>query len=58
MHREGGVFEKLPAYDLAMQSDAAVVFDHGTDVIIGLGAELDNYLPSMQILLVSTGAVF
>ena len=25
MHREGGTFEELPAYDLAMQSDAAVV---------------------------------
>lgn len=41
MHREGGNFEELPAYDLAMQSDAAVVLDHGTDVFIWLGAELD-----------------
>ncbi|XP_031111656.1 protein transport protein sec23-1 [Ipomoea triloba] len=41
MHREGGTFEELPAYDLAMQSDAAVVLDHGTDVFIWLGAELD-----------------
>lgn len=36
MHREGGTFEELPAYDLAMQSDAAVVLDHGTDVFIWL----------------------
>jgi hypothetical protein len=34
MHREGGTFEELPAYDLAMQSDAAIVLDHGTDVFI------------------------
>ncbi|XP_051152195.1 protein transport protein SEC23 [Andrographis paniculata] len=40
MHREGGTFEELPAYDLAMQSDAAVVLDHGTDVFIWTGAEL------------------
>ncbi|XP_026435061.1 protein transport protein SEC23-1-like [Papaver somniferum] len=40
MHRDGGTFEELPAYDLAMQSDAAVVLDHGTDVFIWLGAEL------------------
>ncbi|KAB1200432.1 Protein transport protein SEC23 [Morella rubra] len=40
MHREKGTFEELPAYDLAMQSDAAVVLDHGTDVFIWLGAEL------------------
>lgn len=40
MHREGGTFEELPAYDLAMQSNAAVVLDHGTDVFIWLGAEL------------------
>ncbi|KAI4340976.1 hypothetical protein MLD38_025759 [Melastoma candidum] len=40
MHREGGTFEELPAYDLAMQSDMAVVLDHGTDVFIWLGAEL------------------
>lgn len=40
MHREGGTFEELPAYDLAMQSDAAVVLDHGTDVFIWLGADL------------------
>lgn len=36
MHREGGTFEELPAHDLAMQSDAAVVLDHGTDVFIWL----------------------
>ncbi|KAF3789123.1 transport protein SEC23-1 [Nymphaea thermarum] len=40
MHCEGGTFEELPAYDLAMQSDAAVVLDHGTDVFIWLGADL------------------
>lgn len=40
MHREGGTFEELPAYDLAMQSNVAVVLDHGTDVFIWLGAEL------------------
>ncbi|KAL6968724.1 Protein transport protein Sec23A [Sarracenia purpurea var. burkii] len=40
MHREGGTFEELPAHDLAMQSDAAVVLDHGTDVFVWLGAEL------------------
>ncbi|KAF5462326.1 hypothetical protein F2P56_018345 [Juglans regia] len=40
MHREEGTFEELPAHDLAMQSDAAVVLDHGTDVFIWLGAEL------------------
>ncbi|XP_057995882.1 protein transport protein SEC23 A isoform X2 [Hevea brasiliensis] len=40
MHREGGTFEELPAYDLAMQSDTAAVLDHGTDVFIWLGTEL------------------
>ncbi|XP_073149831.1 protein transport protein SEC23 A [Henckelia pumila] len=40
MHRDGGTFEELPAYDLAMQSDSAVVLDHGTDIFIWLGAEL------------------
>ncbi|KAK1356738.1 Protein transport protein SEC23 [Heracleum sosnowskyi] len=40
MHREGGTFEELPAHDLVMQSDSAVVLDHGTDVFIWLGAEL------------------
>ncbi|KAJ6791714.1 protein transport protein SEC23 [Iris pallida] len=40
MHREGGTFEELPAYDLAMQSNSAVVLDHGTDIFIWLGAEL------------------
>ncbi|GMJ09267.1 hypothetical protein like AT4G01810 [Hibiscus trionum] len=40
MHREGGTFEELAAYDLVMQSDTAVVLDHGTDVFIWLGAEL------------------
>ncbi|CAK9152836.1 unnamed protein product [Ilex paraguariensis] len=36
MHREGGTFEELPAHDLAMQSDVAVVLDHVTDVFIWL----------------------
>lgn len=36
MYREEGTFEELPAYDLAMQSDTAVVLDHGTDVFIWL----------------------
>ncbi|KAM0832479.1 hypothetical protein ACQ4PT_064882 [Festuca glaucescens] len=40
MHREGGTFEELPAYDLAMQSNYAVVLDHGTDIFIWVGAEL------------------
>lgn len=40
MHREGGTFEEVPAHDLAMQSDTAVVLDHGTDVFIWLGGEL------------------
>ncbi|XP_072975148.1 protein transport protein SEC23 A [Typha angustifolia] len=40
MHCQGGTFEELPAYDLAMQSNAAVVLDHGTDIFIWLGAEL------------------
>jgi protein transport protein SEC23 len=34
MHREGGTFEELPAYDLAMQSDTSLVMDHGTDLFI------------------------
>ncbi|URE12655.1 Sec23/Sec24 beta-sandwich domain [Musa troglodytarum] len=40
MHREGGTFEELPAYDLAMQSNVAVVLDHGTEIFIWLGADL------------------
>lgn len=36
MHREGGTFEELPSYDLSMQSNAAVVLDHGTDIFIWL----------------------
>uniref|UniRef100_A0A7N0UWI4 Protein transport protein SEC23 n=2 Tax=Kalanchoe fedtschenkoi TaxID=63787 RepID=A0A7N0UWI4_KALFE len=40
MHKEGGTFEELPAYDLALQSDSALVLDHGTDIFIWLGAEL------------------
>ncbi|KAL8170374.1 hypothetical protein V2J09_022178 [Rumex salicifolius] len=42
MHKEEGTFEELLAYDLAMQSDSAVVLDHGTDIFIWLGAELAN----------------
>jgi len=34
MHREAGTFEELPAHDVAMQSDSAIVLDHGTDVFI------------------------
>lgn len=40
MHREGGTFEELPAYDLAMQSDAAIVLDHGTCIFIWMGLDL------------------
>ncbi|KAI5061767.1 hypothetical protein GOP47_0024272 [Adiantum capillus-veneris] len=40
MHREGGTFEELPAYDLAMQSNAAIVLDHGTDIFIWMGSDL------------------
>ncbi|GMH25725.1 hypothetical protein Nepgr_027568 [Nepenthes gracilis] len=40
MHCERGTFEELPAHDLAMQSDTAVVLDHGTDIFIWLGADL------------------
>ena len=34
MHREAGTFEEVPAHDVAMQSDSAIVLDHGTDVFI------------------------
>ncbi|KAK9040751.1 hypothetical protein V6N11_015891 [Hibiscus sabdariffa] len=34
MHREGDTFEELPAYDLVIQSDTAIVLDHGTNVFI------------------------
>lgn len=34
MHREAGTFEELPAHDVAMQSDAVIVLDHGTDLFI------------------------
>lgn len=47
MHREGGTFEELPAHDLAMQSDAAVVLDHGTDIFIWLVCGLIFYCHSM-----------
>lgn len=40
MHREGGTFEELPAYDLAMQSNTAIVLDHGTDIFIWMGSDL------------------
>lgn len=36
MHREGGTFEELPSYDLSMQSNVAVMLDHGTDIFIWL----------------------
>lgn len=42
MHREGGTFEELPAHDLAMQSNTAVVLDHGTDIFIWLVCYLDS----------------
>lgn len=37
MHREAGTFEELPAHDVAMQSDAVIVLDHGIDVFIWTG---------------------
>ncbi|KAH7365154.1 hypothetical protein KP509_18G011400 [Ceratopteris richardii] len=40
MHRESGTFEELPAYDLAMQSNTAIVLDHGTDIFIWMGSDL------------------
>ncbi|KAK8711434.1 hypothetical protein V6N13_146716 [Hibiscus sabdariffa] len=40
MHREGDTFEELPAYDLVIQSDTAIVLDHGTNVFIWWDAEL------------------
>lgn len=48
MHREKGTFEELPAHDLAMQSDAAVVLDHGTDVFIWLVCE-STHLPAILV---------
>ncbi|RRT75294.1 hypothetical protein B296_00023128 [Ensete ventricosum] len=42
MHREGGTFEELPAYDLAMQSNVAVVLDHGTEIFIWLVSHLQH----------------
>nr|CAB3477069.1 unnamed protein product [Digitaria exilis] len=50
MHREGGTFEELPAYDLVMQSNAAVVLDHGTDIFIWLqGSSQARYFVSRLI---------
>ena len=43
MHREGGTFEELPAYDLAMKSNTAVVLDHGTDVFAWLICNLNSF---------------
>ncbi|CAM6095097.1 unnamed protein product [Calypogeia fissa] len=40
MHREGGTFEELPAYDIAMQSDTSLVMDHGTDLFIWMGMDV------------------
>ncbi|KAL2610183.1 hypothetical protein R1flu_028756 [Riccia fluitans] len=40
MHREGGTFEELPAYDLAMQSDTSLVMDHGTDLFVWTGLDV------------------
>jgi protein transport protein SEC23 len=34
MHRGAGTFEELPANDLALQSNAVIVLDHGTDFFI------------------------
>jgi hypothetical protein len=34
MHRGAGTFEELPAHDLALQSNAVIVLDHGTDFFI------------------------
>lgn len=48
MHRDGGNFEELPAYDLAMQSDTAIVLDHGTDVFIWVVSR--PYAPLSAIL--------
>jgi len=48
MHREKGTFEELPAHDLAMQSDAAVVLDHGTDVFIWLVCQ-STHLPAILV---------
>ncbi|KAE8693686.1 Sec23/Sec24 protein transport family protein isoform 3 [Hibiscus syriacus] len=49
-HREGGTFEELPAYDLVMQSDTALVLDHGTDVFVWLeGSSQARYFVSRLI---------
>ncbi|KAG6551723.1 hypothetical protein Mapa_006812 [Marchantia paleacea] len=40
MHRDGGTFEELPAYDLALQSDTSLVMDHGTDLFIWTGLDV------------------
>lgn len=42
MHSEGGTFEELPAYDLALQTDATIVLDHGTDIFIWMGSEVSK----------------
>ncbi|KAL3687097.1 hypothetical protein R1sor_013406 [Riccia sorocarpa] len=40
MHREGGTFQELPAYDLAMQSGTSLVMDHGSDLFIWTGLDV------------------
>ncbi|XP_058725295.1 putative B3 domain-containing protein Os03g0619850 isoform X2 [Vicia villosa] len=59
---EGGTFEELLTYDLAMQSDTAVVLDHGTDVFIWLMIprnfvkKYGEYLPKAICLKTPNGA--
>jgi protein transport protein SEC23 len=40
MHRGAGTFEELPAHDLALQSNAVIVLDHGTDFFIWTGLDI------------------
>ncbi|KAJ7563485.1 hypothetical protein O6H91_03G112300 [Diphasiastrum complanatum] len=40
MYHEGGAFEEIPAHSLAMQSDTALVLDHGTDIFIWTGQDI------------------
>ncbi|XP_002968157.2 protein transport protein SEC23 [Selaginella moellendorffii] len=40
LFHDNGSFEAVPAYNLAMQSQTALILDHGTDVHIWLGHEL------------------
>jgi len=57
MHREGGTFEELPAYDLAMQSDTAVVLDHGTDVFIWLVSDL-TFCDSLKLQVIEFSILY